>query len=105
MRFLLRQGLAFRGDKEFDGSKNSGNFLELMKILVDCNHEIKLVTFNNAPRNSQTMAPSIQKEITNVAALETLALIVKGMDDSLFTILVDGSCDVSMKEKMAIVVR
>ena len=76
-----------------------------MKFLVGHNDEIKSVTFKNAHGNSQTMAPSVQKEITNVAALETLALIVKDIDDSLFSILVDESRDVSMKEQMAIVVR
>ena len=105
MRFLLRQGLAFRGDKEFDGSRNSGNFLELMKFLAGHNDEIKSVTFKNALGNSQIMAPSVQKEITSAAALETLALIVKDIGDSLFSILVDESRDVSMKEQMTIVVR
>ena len=105
MRFFLRQGLPFLGDKEFDGSNNSGNFLELMKSLVAHNDEIKSVTFKKAPRNSQTIAPSVQKEITNAAALETLELIIKDMGDSLFSILVDESRDVSMKEQMAIVVR
>ena len=67
MRFFLRQGLAFCGDKEFDGSKNSGNFLELMKFLAGHSDEIKSVTFKNAPENSQTMKPIVQKEITNAA--------------------------------------
>ena len=69
VRFLLRQGLAFRGDKESDGSKNLGNFLELIKFLAGHNDEIKSVTFKNAPGNIQTMAPIVQKEITNAAAL------------------------------------
>ena len=76
-----------------------------MKFLAGHNDEIKSVTFKKAPGNSQTIAPSVQKEITNAAALETLALIVKDIDDSLFSILVDESRDVSIKEQMAIVVR
>ncbi|PKU86293.1 hypothetical protein MA16_Dca002124 [Dendrobium catenatum] len=38
-------------------------------------------------------------------AAETLGVILKDMDDSYFTILVDESRDVSMKEQLAIAVR
>ncbi|XP_057798119.1 uncharacterized protein LOC131014237 [Salvia miltiorrhiza] len=73
VRFLLRQGLAFRGDDE---SKTSAN-----------------------------RAPSIQKDIVNVAAAKTINIIMEEIGGSLFSILVDESRDISMKEQMSIVLR
>ena len=72
VRFLLRQGLAFRGDKESDGSKNSGNFLELMKFLASHNDEIKSVALKNALGNSQTIAPIVQKRSLMLLLLKRL---------------------------------
>jgi Domain of unknown function (DUF4371) len=43
IRFLLRQGLAFRAHDESKDSKNQGNFLELMKFLADHNPNVKSV--------------------------------------------------------------
>ena len=37
VQFLLRQGIAFRGHDEYDNSSNQGNFLELLRFLVDHN--------------------------------------------------------------------
>ncbi|XP_062116521.1 uncharacterized protein LOC133830545 [Humulus lupulus] len=45
------------------------------------------------------------KDIVNAAAVETTNIIIKGIGDSLFSILVDESRDISTKEKMAIVLR
>jgi len=51
IRFLLRQGLAFHAHDESKDSKNQGNFLELMKFLVDHNPNVKNVVLENAPKN------------------------------------------------------
>ncbi|KAM2249065.1 hypothetical protein ACFXTI_003761 [Malus domestica] len=59
----------------------------------------------NAPRNLKLLAPSIQKEIVNSCALETLDAIIDGLKDRFFSILVDEARDVSVKEQMAMVLR
>ncbi|KAJ6858052.1 zinc finger MYM-type protein 1-like [Populus alba x Populus x berolinensis] len=63
-RFLLHQGLPFRGHDEY-----------------------------------------IQKDITQAAAEEITNVIIKDLGDSLFSILIDESCDISIKEQMVVVLR
>jgi hypothetical protein len=48
-------------------------------------------------------APNIQKEIANAVASETLDAIIKDLGDSSFAIVVDESCDISVKEQLAII--
>ena len=43
VRFLLRQGLAFRGHDESEDSSNQGNFLELLRFHAAHNEDIKAV--------------------------------------------------------------
>ena len=106
VRFLLRQGLAFCGDDESDSSRNQGNFLELLKFLAKHNDYIDSVALKNALENIKLTAPSIQKDIVNVIAIETVDIIMKDIGDVFFSPnLVDESHDISMKEKMAIMLR
>ncbi|KAH9737433.1 TTF-type domain-containing protein [Citrus sinensis] len=88
VRFLLRQGLAFRGHDEYEESSNRGNFLELLKFLADHNEDIKVVTLENAP-----------------SFFKTTNAIIREMGDAFFSILVDESRDVSIKEQMVVVLR
>ncbi|XP_068337631.1 uncharacterized protein [Pyrus communis] len=104
-RFLLRQGLAFRGNDEFEHSSNDGNFLELLQFLADHNEDVKAVTLKNAPENHKLTSPDIQKDIVNACATETIKTLIKDIGTSLFSILIDESRDVSTKEQMAIVLR
>ncbi|KAL5557496.1 hypothetical protein UlMin_039732 [Ulmus minor] len=105
IRFLLRQGLAFRGDDESEMSSNRGNFLELLQYTADQNHVVKAVTLKNAPENLKLTSPDIQKDIVSAAAAETIDVIIKDIGDSLFSVLVDESRDISVKEQMAVVLR
>ena len=105
VRFLLRQGLAFRGDDESENSSNRGNFRELLQFLADHNDDIKSVTLENAPENLKLTSPDIQKDIVSATTTETINVIMKDIGDALFAILVDESCDISTKEQMAIVLR
>ena len=104
-RFLLRQGLPFRGHDESDSSKNQGHFRELLKWHSDKVEDIKKVVLKNAPRNHQLTSPDIQHDIVKAAATETLNIILTEIGDALFSVLVDESRDVSGKEQMAIVLR
>jgi len=63
-RFLLHQGLAFRGHDESEKSKNKGNFLELVQLLAKQNEKTKKIIL----RNAQMVSPAIQKDIANCFA-------------------------------------
>ena len=64
--YLARQGLAFRGHREYQGldcsSTNEGNFLELMTLLAkyDSFLEQHLLTSN---RNATYLSPDILNEL------------------------------------------
>ncbi|CAN6568654.1 unnamed protein product [Malus baccata var. baccata] len=104
-KFLLRQGLPFRGHDESATSSNKGNYLELLQFLADNNDKVREVVMENAPGNLRLVAPSIKKKIVNSCALETLDAIMDGLKDRFFSILVDEARDVSVKEQMAMVLR
>ncbi|KAK4286432.1 hypothetical protein QN277_002989 [Acacia crassicarpa] len=105
IQYLIRQGLAFRGHDETDASMNQGNFVELVKFLCESNEEVNNVSLNNAPENLKMIAPSIQKDITHVAASLVTRAIISDIGDNFFSILVDEARDISTKEQMAIVLR
>uniref|UniRef100_A0A2N9GGU6 DUF4371 domain-containing protein n=1 Tax=Fagus sylvatica TaxID=28930 RepID=A0A2N9GGU6_FAGSY len=87
IRFLLRQGLAFRGHDESEDSSNQGNFLELLRFLADHNEDIKA------------------KDIVSAAAVETSNAIIMELGDAFFSVLIDESRDISTKEQMAVALR
>ena len=105
IRFLLRQGLAFRGHDESDNSSNQGNFLELLQFLADHDEQVRAVVLQNAPENLKMTSPVIQKEIVHAAAIETTKAIITDMGNALFSIIVDEARDVSVKEQMAVIFR
>ncbi|XP_042065416.1 zinc finger MYM-type protein 1-like [Salvia splendens] len=105
LRYLLRQGLAFRGHRESEESLNRGNFLELLKWLRTHNEIISKVTMENAPGNCQLISPIIQKDIINCCAKETTKRIVDDLGEDCFAILADESSDVSQKEQLALCMR
>ncbi|PKU73046.1 hypothetical protein MA16_Dca019249 [Dendrobium catenatum] len=105
VRFLLRQGLSFRGHDESSGSENRGNYLELFDFLSNHNDEIKKVFTAYSSSNLKLTSPKVQKEICFAAAAKTLISIMKDIGDSYYAILVDESSDVSTKEQLAVAVR
>ncbi|PIN22669.1 hypothetical protein CDL12_04614 [Handroanthus impetiginosus] len=104
VRYLLHQGLPFRGHDESEESNNQGNFRELLQFLRDHNETINDV-LENAPKNLKLVHADIQKDIVNAAAIETVNAIISDLGDDLFALLVDESRDVSMKEQMAVALR
>ncbi|KAI5343730.1 hypothetical protein L3X38_011606 [Prunus dulcis] len=105
VRFLLKQGLPFRGNDESDTSNNKGNYVELLQFLADHDEKVKAVVLENAPGNLKFIAPTIQKDLVNACATETIKKIIKDMDGAFFSLLVDESRDISVKEQMAVVFR
>ncbi|KAJ6887928.1 zinc finger MYM-type protein 1-like [Populus alba x Populus x berolinensis] len=103
--FLLHQRLPFRGHDECECSSNQGKFLELLHFLSKKNKAIKRVTFSEARRHNKLTSPDIQKDITQAAAKEITNVIIKDLGDSLFSILIDESRDISIKEQMVVVLR
>ena len=105
MLFRSTTRIAFRGHDESDNSISKGNFLELLQFLADHNEAIHVVVVENTPGNNKLRHHDIQKDIVSACAIETTNAIVKDLENELFSILVDESRDVSVKEQMAIVVR
>lgn len=101
----LRQGLAFWGHDESENSLKWSNFLTILKFLAEHNEEVKKVMLDHAPRNNKLIAPNIQKDIMNAMAIETTNIILKDLGDELFSILVDESRDISIKEQMVLLIR
>ncbi|KAK9740246.1 hypothetical protein RND81_03G022100 [Saponaria officinalis] len=80
-RFLLRQGLSFRGHDEKETSLNKGNFIELLKLIAEHDEKIAKVVFDNAPQHCILTSPKIQKDIVNACATETTKKIVEELDE------------------------
>ncbi|CAN6553257.1 unnamed protein product [Malus baccata var. baccata] len=104
-RWLLGQGLPFRGHDESLKSSDRGNYLELMQFLSKHNEQVRKVVFENAPKNLKYTSSDIQKDIVRACAIETINAITKDMEGESFSLLVDGSRDSSTKEQMAVVLR
>ena len=104
-RWLLRQGLYFRGHDESLKSSNRGNYIELMQFLANHNEKIRKVVFENSPKNLKYTSSDIQKDLVHACAIETINAITKDMEDTFFSLLVDGSRDASTKEQMTVVLR
>ncbi|PIA65581.1 hypothetical protein AQUCO_00100820v1 [Aquilegia coerulea] len=62
IRFLLHQGLAFRGHDESETSSNREIFCELLEYTADHNETIKTV-LQNAQDNLKLTSPDIQKDM------------------------------------------
>ena len=54
-------------------------------------------------KNCKLTHHEIQKDIVNAITRETSKAIIKDHDNGFFSILVDESCDISVKEQMAFV--
>ena len=105
IKFLLRQGLAFRGHDESEESSNRGNFIELLKFLAANSEEVNKFVLNNAPGNCSLTSPMIQNQIISCFAIGTRKKIIEEIGEDRFAILADESSDVSHKEQLALCLR
>jgi len=76
-----------------------------LRFLFRNNKAIKRVTFSEAPKYNKLTSLYIQKDITQAAIEEIINVIIKYLGDSLFSILIDKSHDISIKKQMAVVLR
>ncbi|XP_010675554.2 uncharacterized protein LOC104891545 [Beta vulgaris subsp. vulgaris] len=105
VKYLLLQGLSFRGHLENSDSLNQGNFLELLKFHAKDRLDVEKVVLENAPGNCQMTAPCIQKDIIHACAKETTKVMLDEIGHDFFAILADESADISDKEQMALCLR
>ncbi|XP_075077283.1 uncharacterized protein LOC142164018 [Nicotiana tabacum] len=103
VRFLLRNGLSFRGHDESEHSEDI--FLELLEFHGDKHSDVGNVILHKAPKNDMMICPAIQKNIVGACAKEPIKAIIKDLDYGFFRILVDESKDISYKEQMALVIQ
>ncbi|XP_051151839.1 uncharacterized protein LOC127265865 [Andrographis paniculata] len=102
IRYILKQGLAFRGHDESTQSICRGNFLELYKWYGDNNDKVGKVIDINAPGNNQLTSPYIQKQIINACSSEVRSFILAEIEDKWFSLLIDEARDSSIKEQMSL---
>nr|XP_009797112.1 PREDICTED: uncharacterized protein LOC104243598 [Nicotiana sylvestris] len=105
VRYLLKEGIPFRGHDESVTSTRRGHFLDLLKWYADRKEDVKNMVLEKAPKNNTMTSPDIQKDIVNSCAKETVKAIIENLNGDFFGILVDESKDVSHKEQMALVLR
>ncbi|XP_022872465.1 uncharacterized protein LOC111391472 [Olea europaea var. sylvestris] len=96
------QRMIFCGHDESENSNNQGNFLKLLHWLCDYNAENKVVALTNAPKNFKLTSPKVQRDIMSAITSECPNVIIKDVCDSFFSILVDESRDISVKEQITI---
>ncbi|KAK8363395.1 hypothetical protein V6Z11_A03G161900 [Gossypium hirsutum] len=92
VRWLSFQWCAFRGHDESSGSKNRGNFLELLSLLASYDEKVKDV-LKNAPQNASYTSSTIQKEILQIYANRVHNVIHEEIGDRKFSIIVDEARD------------
>jgi hypothetical protein len=105
LKFLLHQGLAFRGHDESEEFSNRGNFVELLKLLAANSEEVNKYVLKNAPRNITLISHRIQSQIIQWCALQIRKQITEERGDDHYAILADDSSDVSHKEQLALCLR
>jgi hypothetical protein len=103
--YLALQGEPFRGHDETSNSLNKGNFLEMLDWYKERNEEVKRAFDELCPKNAKMTSGTIQKDLANSCAQAITKAIKEEMGGCLFSILIDESRDISIKEQMAIVVR
>lgn len=102
---LMLQGEAFRGHDESALSLNKGNFLEMLDWHKARNEEVRIAFEELCPQNAQMISPKIQKALAKTCVDGVRKAIKQEMGDGLFSVLIDESRDISVKEQMALVVR
>ncbi|KAM3193911.1 hypothetical protein ACQJBY_070514 [Aegilops geniculata] len=105
LRWLAFQACPFRGHDESEGSKNQGNFLEMVKLIASYDEEVGAVVLGNAPGNAKYTSTTIQKEILHIMACDVQSSIRNEIGDAKYCLLVDESRDESKREQMALVLR
>ncbi|TVU09980.1 hypothetical protein EJB05_43481, partial [Eragrostis curvula] len=97
--WLTSQACPFTGHDESPGSLNKGNFLEMIKLLVSCNKDLKEVVLDNLPKNAKYTSSDVEKEILSIFAQKVQPSIREEIGTK-FCII-----DESKNDQMSLVVR
>lgn len=107
IRFLGRQGLAFRGhyktgDDICERGETDSNFIQLLKTRAEDNPSLL-----NLMKKSQSKftCPDIQNEVLSIMALMILRKIASEQSGKLYTIMVGETTDLSNTEQMVLCIR
>ncbi|KAJ1266587.1 hypothetical protein BS78_08G163800 [Paspalum vaginatum] len=92
--FLISQGHAFRGHDESASSLNKKR-----------NEDVRAAFDEFCKKNARMTSHKIQKDLTRSYAEEITEVIKEEIGDSLFSVLIDESRDISVTEQMAVIVR
>ena len=99
VRFLARQGLAFRGD----GDESDSNFMRLLNLRSE--DDPKLVEWVKQKTGKYTSA-AMQSEMVKVMGLSVLRRISRNLQNACFyTVMVDETTDIANIEQVVICLR
>ncbi|XP_058784292.1 uncharacterized protein LOC131659068 [Vicia villosa] len=103
-RYLIAQGMAFRGHDESSISLNKGNFREMVNWVKAKDEQVS-DAFNRGGKNCTMISSDIQKELAMCCAHEVTKEIMEELGDIQFYVLIDEPRDISIKEKMEVMLR
>ncbi|RHN66617.1 putative transcription factor and/or regulators TTF-type(Zn) family [Medicago truncatula] len=103
-KFLVSQGISFRGHDETSNSLNKGNFRELIDWEKSKNEQVR-DAFDRGGKNCKMTCGDIQKDLAMSCAHEVMKVITEELGDKQFSVLIDESRDISVKEQMAVMLR
>ncbi|WVZ58795.1 hypothetical protein U9M48_009024, partial [Paspalum notatum var. saurae] len=103
-RFLIMQGEAFCGYNESCSSLNKGTYLELLDWYKG-KVEVVKEAYDKGHKNCKMVSHYIQKDLTKACAEEVMVVIMDEIYGRKFSVLIDESRDVSIKEQMAMILR
>jgi hypothetical protein len=96
--------MAFRGHDQSPTSLNRGNFREMIDWYKDKNENVRNA-FDRGGLNCQMLSLQIQKDIARCCAEEITEVIMGEIGERQFSVLIDESHDISVKEQMAVLLR
>src|SRR4051812_49116314 len=96
--------MAFRGHDESSISLNKGNFREMVDWVKAKDEQVS-DAFDSGGKNCIMISSDIQKELAMCCAHEVTKVIMKELGDRQFSKIIDETCDISIKEQMAVMLR
>ena len=105
LRFILRQGLAFRGHDEIKDSLNQGNFHELLKWLADNLDGANKAVLLNALKDPEMTGLKMMEGLVNACARETTRLIRQDLGEEKFAVLACLFTDACHNEQLVVCLR
>ncbi|XP_058746197.1 uncharacterized protein LOC131619072 [Vicia villosa] len=89
--------MAFYGHDESSTSLNKCNFREMVYLVKAKNEQVS-DTFDHGGKNFTMTSSDIQKELATCCAHEVTKVIMEDLGDRQFSVLIDKSRDISLKE-------